>query len=102
MDRSPHLVLACVIVLLSACSSVPQDAEVAETSSAVAPSTEVAQADQSEEDPVICKSVMRTGSRVAERRCMRKSVMERQERGGQSALEDWQRRGTHTGNQSTE
>jgi hypothetical protein len=55
-----------------------------------------------EEDPLVCKSVMRTGTRVAERTCVRRSQEEKRRRDAHEMLEQVQRRGVQGGNQTRE
>jgi hypothetical protein len=51
-----------------------------------------------DEDPLECKSVVQTGTRVAQRTCMRRSEKEAQQRDAHELLEAVQRRGVQTGN----
>lgn len=46
-----------------------------------------------EEDPLVCKKVIRTGTRVAQHTCMRRSQMEGHQRGAHEMLGEVQRRG---------
>ena len=55
-----------------------------------------------EEDPLVCKSVIRTGTRVAERSCMRRSQEEKMQRDAHEMLEGVQRRGVQAGNETRE
>ncbi|MEX2132051.1 MAG: hypothetical protein WD772_11250 [Pseudohongiellaceae bacterium] len=70
--------------------------QVAATGSEVASATD----GTAEEDPLVCENTVRTGTRVAQRVCMRQSQIDAIARGGQDALGDWQRGGLQTGNQS--
>ena len=91
-------VLFCAALLMIGCTAVTPEprSDVAKAAGDVASAPAVPAA--AEEDPVVCESIVRTGTRVAQRRCMRRSDLDRQQRGGQEALGEWQRRGTQVGN----
>lgn len=93
--------LVCAAVLLTACATpASRDPGMpdAVTGGDVTSAPEIAAAE--EKDPIVCESIVRTGTRVAERRCMRRSEKERQQQGGQDALGEWQRRSVQVGNKS--
>lgn len=98
MVKSHHAALLCALLILAACTAPASRAP--EAVGDVASAAEGTA--QTEEDPLICESIVRTGTRVAERRCMRQSELDKQRAGGQQALGDWQRRSTHTGNRAVE
>lgn len=95
MVKSHHLALFCVVFLAACTAPASRAPEAVGDVASAADGTA-----QAEEDPLICESIVRTGTRVAERRCMRQSELEKQREGGQQALGDWQRRSTHTGNRT--
>lgn len=105
MTPSRLVVFLCAALLGSACTApasrtaaapgVGSDVSAAVGDSASAPAT-AAMAE--EEDPLVCKSVARTGTRVAKRTCMRRSQAEARERAAHEMLGEIQRRGVQTGN----
>lgn len=46
-----------------------------------------------EEDPIVCKRIVQTGTRVAQRICMRRSQVEANQRDAQEMLGEVQKRG---------
>jgi hypothetical protein len=46
-----------------------------------------------EEDPLVCKNVVKTGTRVSQRTCVRRSQIEAHQRGAHEMLGEVQRRG---------
>jgi hypothetical protein len=58
-------------------------------------------AETAEEDPLVCRSVIRTGTRVAERTCVRRSQEDKMQRDAHEMLEAVQRRGVQ-GNETRE
>ena len=93
MRRLPCLVL--VAGLLAGCSShAPRDApaEVAEGSAASIPEA------TEDRDPIVCKSVVPTGSRIASKSCMRRSEREAMRRSSQDGTNAAQRSGAQNGN----
>jgi hypothetical protein len=99
MAGSRLVVLCSAALLASACSAPASrtaespDADNAASASgsefASAPTVTAA----AEDDPIVCKSVTRTGTRVAERICMRRSTAEKQQRDAREMLGEVQRRG---------
>jgi hypothetical protein len=59
-------------------------------------------AETAKTDPLVCTTVVRTGTRVARRTCVRRSQEEKMQRDAQEALEAIQRRGVQTGNPTRE
>jgi hypothetical protein len=100
MVCSRFLVLVCSALLAGACSTSASRTGTGDTTPATAElaSTSATDATAEEEDPLVCRSVVRTGSRVAERTCVRRSQIEKKQKASQEALQDIQRRGTQTGN----
>ena len=102
MNLGHLFVLVCATALTVACTARnPAPSATDTTSSAVLedvqpPGTETETA--MAEDPLICKSVAQTGTRVARRTCMRRSTQEQQQRDAREALDAVQRRGVQTGN----
>lgn len=104
MTLSRLVVLCCATMLSIACT-----APSTRTAGAPEPGSEVAAAGADsegtpaiaatdEEDPLICETVVRTGTRVAQRSCMRRSQREIMRQNSQDAMGEVQRRGTQTGN----
>lgn len=99
MSHTRLAALFCAALLVSACTAPATRTAVApETGSdAAAPVGDVASATTvaataEEDDPIVCESVARTGTRVAKRLCMRRSEMEKRERDAQEMLGEVQRR----------
>lgn len=86
------VVLLCATALVSACSA-PANRTTAAPQPAGGQGTELASTEASEADPIVCERVPVTGTRVAKRVCMRRSVREQQRRDSQEMLDQVQRRG---------
>jgi hypothetical protein len=83
----------------TACASSPvAPSEVASAAAGTTASAEVIPPPVEDEDPIICKSVEPTGSRIATRSCMRKSERDALRRNSQEETDAIQRKGTQTGN----
>ena len=78
----------CSMLLVSACAAPTRNPEASVASAAAG----------TEDDPVVCETVVRTGTRIAERTCMRKSQIDAQRQASQDALQEIQRRGAQVGN----
>lgn len=99
MLRSRRVVPCCAVLLLTACTtpSGPSavapaaDADVVESRSEAASTPAAAAA--VEDDPMVCERVIPTGSRVAQRICQRRSVIEANQRDSQEFLGEVQKRG---------
>lgn len=99
MLRSIRITPLCAALLLAACSTpsshtaVPTEAEgemvASQSEGASAPATAAVE----QEDPIVCKRVVKTGTRVAQRLCMRRSQQEAHKRGAQEMLGEVQKRG---------
>lgn len=96
------LILFCAVTFGTACTA-PANNTAAPTVAA-ATGTDVASAADTagtaEEDPLVCENIIRTGTRVAQRVCMRQSQIDARARSSQETLGDVQRRGNLGGNQS--
>ncbi|MEX2126050.1 MAG: hypothetical protein WD795_19325 [Woeseia sp.] len=83
------IILFCAALLGTACTTPAGR-------TAVAPdvgSDMVPVAATAEENPLVCKNVVQTGTRVAQRICMRRSQMDAHQRGAHEMLGEVQRRG---------
>ena len=93
------MVIFCAALLGTACTtpasrtSVTSDAggEMAAASGDLASTPAVAAT--AEEDPLVCKNVIQTGTRVAQRTCVRRSQVDEHQRDAQEMLGEVQRRG---------
>jgi hypothetical protein len=93
------IVLFCAALLGTACTTpasrtaVTSDAgrEMSATGGDLASAPAVAAT--AEEDPLICKNIVQTGTRVAQRTCVRRSQMEEHQRDAHEMLGEVQRRG---------
>jgi hypothetical protein len=109
MTPSRLVVLFCAALLGSACTAPASRTAVAPEvgSNLSAAGGDLASAPGGaamgeEEDPLICKSVTRTGTRVAQRTCMRRSQLEKAQRDAHEMLGEVQRRSVQAGNQTRE
>ncbi len=99
MLRSPIIVLFGAALLMTACttpSSHTAAAPEATSGDMVASHGDVASAPAAaadEDDPLVCKKVTRTGTRVAQRVCVRQSQVEKYQRDAQEMLGEVQKRG---------
>lgn len=93
--------LLCIAAVAAACTTpanrtAPVDHEAtAVNADGDSASATVAAADK---DPFVCKTVVPTGTRVAQRTCMRQSEFDKARRDGGEMLGEVQRRGVQTGN----
>ena len=93
------IVLFCAALLGTACTTpasrtavAPEiENDVAADGGDVASAPAVAAT--AEEDPLICKSVVQTGTRVAQRTCVRQSQIEAKQRDAREMLGEVQKRG---------
>jgi hypothetical protein len=93
------MVVFCAALLGSACTTpanraavgtqVPGDMAAAGGDAATAPTV----AATAEEDPLVCEMVVQTGTRVAQRICMRQSQLDANKRDADEMLGEVQRRG---------
>jgi hypothetical protein len=99
MLRSNLVVLFCAALLVTACSTPSSRTSAAPEANGdtVASRNDVASAPTAaaakEDDPLVCKKVTQTGTRVAQRICMRRSQIEANKRDAQEALGEAQKRG---------
>jgi hypothetical protein len=93
------IVLFCAALIGTACTTPASRTAVAPDagSDMAAAGGDVASAPTvaatADEDPLICKNVVQTGTRVAQRTCVRRSQMEAHQRGAHEMLGEVQRRG---------
>tara|TARA_Y100001933_G_C18756513_1_gene462139 strand:- start:21 stop:290 length:270 start_codon:yes stop_codon:yes gene_type:complete len=78
----------CSMLLIGACAAPNRSPEGNVASAAAG----------TDDDPVVCETVIRTGTRLSERSCMRKSQIDAQRQASQDALQEIQRRGAQVGN----
>lgn len=98
MIRLRLAAVACIVVLGTACSTPGnRTAPVDSDATAAAAETDNA-AVTAAEDRLVCKTVVPTGTRVAQRTCMRQSEFDKARRDGGEMLGEVQRRGVQTGN----
>ncbi|MGB5354535.1 MAG: hypothetical protein WBN32_13055 [Woeseia sp.] len=90
-------ILFCTALLLTACATPTRDTAVVPEADEglVASRGEAASAlaAAAEENPLVCKEVVQTGTRVAKRICMRRSQVEANQRDAQEMLGEVQKRG---------
>jgi hypothetical protein len=108
MMPSRLVVLFCAALLGTACTTPASRTAVApEVGSDMAAdggdlASAPAVAATAEEDPLVCEMVIRTGTRVAQRTCMRRSWIEKNQRDAEEMLGEVQKRGVQAGNQTKE
>ena len=98
-SRLAVLVLFCAALLATACTTpasrtavAPEvGSDMAATGGDLASAPAVASA--AEEDPIVCERVVQTGTRVAQRICMRRSQVEANQRNAHEMLGEVQKRG---------
>ena len=90
--------LVCILLAGAACTTPASRTAVSPVDGDVT-GEPVAAADG---DPIVCKRVVPTGTRVAQRTCMRRSEFDKARRDGHEMLEEVQRRGVQTGNVTKE
>lgn len=96
---SRFIVLFCAALLGTACTTPASRTAVAPDagSDMAAAGGDVASAPAvaatAEEDPLVCKNVVQTGTRVAQRTCVRRSHIEAHQRNAHEMLGEVQRRG---------
>lgn len=99
MLRSPLIILFGAALLMTACTTPSSHTAVAPEAASgdmVASHGDVASAPAAaanEDDPIVCKKVVQTGTRVAQRICMRQSQVEANQRDAQEMLGEVQKRG---------
>lgn len=97
--RTRLIVLFCAALLGTACTTpASRTAVMPDAGSEMAAaggdhSSAPAVAATAEEDPLVCKNVIQTGTRVAQRTCVRRSQIEAQKRDAQDMLGEVQKRG---------
>ncbi|HEX7037185.1 MAG TPA: hypothetical protein VF210_15530 [Pseudomonadales bacterium] len=92
------VVLLCAVLFASACAApAPTAAEPAGGGAASTAGQDLASAETpaatAEDDPIVCRQITRTGTRVAEKVCMRRSQIEKSQRDAAEMLGEVQRRG---------
>lgn len=94
MMPSRLIVLVCTALLGTACTTTASRTAVAPESGndIAAAGGDVASA-PAVADPLICKNVVQTGTRVAQRTCVRRSQIEAKQRDAQDMLGEVQKRG---------
>lgn len=91
--------LFCIAVIGTACSTAAnRTAPVGIDTTAAETDVDSAATAAAGEDPLVCKTLVPTGTRVAQRTCMRRSEFDKARRDGSEMLEEVQRRGVQTGN----
>lgn len=103
MIFSRSLAVACIALIATACTTPgaptvadsvdPVDNEVTTADVDTADGDVADSAVAANDDPMVCKRVIPTGTRVAQRTCMRQSEFDKAEQDGQEMLEEVQRRG---------
>ena len=99
MLRLNLIVLFCAVLLVSACATPSDRPTVApDSGETVASGPDVASvpvaAASEQDDPLVCKRIVQTGTRVAQRICRRQSEIDASQRGAQDMLGEAQKRGT--------
>ena len=95
MLRSPLIFLFGAALFMTACTTPSSHTE-ATSGDMVASHGDDASAPAAaaaEDDPLVCKKVTQTGTRVAQRICMRQSKIEANQRDAQEMLGEVQKRG---------
>lgn len=94
MSRSRFAVIVCATLLGTACtSSAPQTAATAADVGAGGEAANAQQVAAAEEDPLVCRPIATTGTRVAKKVCMRQSEIDKGRRDATEMLGEVQRRG---------
>lgn len=97
MLRLIQVVFFCVVLLGSGCSTSASRTEVQPGADddlvATRDAAETAPAAAVDDDPLVCKRTIQTGTRVAQRTCKRRSEIEADKRDAQEILGEVQKRG---------
>jgi hypothetical protein len=103
MIFSRLVAVACIALAATACTPTatrtavdpvdPVDIEVTTADGDTADGDVADSAVAATDDPMVCKRVIPTGTRVAQRTCMRQSEFDKAKKDGQEMLDEVQRRG---------
>lgn len=89
------MVAFCTVLFLAVCTTPSRHTAITPESDGdlVASRSEAASEAAAEDDPLVCKRIVQTGTRVAQRICMRRSQIKANQNDAQEMLGEVQKRG---------